>query len=174
MINIYRMYVRGLAPATLLPSAYFAYEEGYICHLIHSKFSRKVNNALMLLTISRRVSGMPKYFALYPATTGQQGLSVITMIQKRLLNILNTLKCNHTNDSISSRVKISEAKSEEGMTSILELLQTETSDGALYQCRAGNPFGADVFSVHLTILGESNFSLGCGMFCLCFRFIQGV
>lgn len=42
------------------------------------------------------------------------------------------------------------------MTSILELLQTETSDGALYQCRAGNPFGADVFSVHLTILGMIN------------------
>ncbi|KAF9423658.1 hypothetical protein HW555_000984 [Spodoptera exigua] len=53
---------------------------------------------------------------------------------------------------LTQRVKISEAKSEDGMTSILELLQTETSDGALYQCRAGNPFGADVFSVHLTIL----------------------
>ncbi|XP_063834012.1 cell adhesion molecule Dscam1-like [Ostrinia nubilalis] len=50
------------------------------------------------------------------------------------------------------RVKISEAKTDDGLTSILELMQTETSDGALYQCRAGNPFGADVFSVHLTIL----------------------
>ncbi|CAH0598254.1 unnamed protein product [Chrysodeixis includens] len=53
---------------------------------------------------------------------------------------------------LTQRVKISEAKSEDGMTSILELLQTETSDGALYQCRAGNPFGADVYSVHLNIL----------------------
>lgn len=40
------------------------------------------------------------------------------------------------------------------MTNTLELLQTETSDGALYQCRAGNPYGADVYSVHLNILGE--------------------
>ncbi|KOB71799.1 Uncharacterized protein OBRU01_11925, partial [Operophtera brumata] len=53
---------------------------------------------------------------------------------------------------ITIEVKISEMKSEDGMTNILELLQTETSDGALYQCRAGNPFGADVYSVHLTIL----------------------
>ncbi|XP_049880957.1 Down syndrome cell adhesion molecule-like protein Dscam2 [Pectinophora gossypiella] len=53
---------------------------------------------------------------------------------------------------LTQRVKISEVKSEDGLTSILELLQTETSDGALYQCRAGNPFGADVYSVHLTIL----------------------
>ncbi|PZC75288.1 hypothetical protein B5X24_HaOG206490 [Helicoverpa armigera] len=53
---------------------------------------------------------------------------------------------------LTQRVKISEAKTEDGMTSILELLQTETSDGALYACRAGNPFGADVYSVHLTIL----------------------
>lgn len=52
------------------------------------------------------------------------------------------------------RVKISEMKSEDGMTNILELLQTETSDGALYQCRAGNPFGADVYSIYLTILGN--------------------
>lgn len=47
-------------------------------------------------------------------------------------------------------------KSEDGITNILELLQAETSDGALYQCRAGNPFGADVYSVHLTILGEGH------------------
>ncbi|KAJ0171775.1 hypothetical protein K1T71_012538 [Dendrolimus kikuchii] len=53
---------------------------------------------------------------------------------------------------LTQRVKISEVKTEDGVTNILELLQTETSDGALYQCRAGNPFGADVFSVHLTIL----------------------
>lgn len=53
-----------------------------------------------------------------------------------------------------NRVKISEIKSEDGMTNILELLQTETSDGALYQCRAGNPFGADVYSIFLTILGK--------------------
>ncbi|XP_053620257.1 cell adhesion molecule Dscam2-like [Plodia interpunctella] len=53
---------------------------------------------------------------------------------------------------LTQRVKISEAKTDDGMTNTLELLQTETSDGALYQCRAGNPFGADVFSVHLTIL----------------------
>ncbi|KAG7296730.1 hypothetical protein JYU34_020631, partial [Plutella xylostella] len=53
---------------------------------------------------------------------------------------------------LTQRVKISEVKSEDGMTSVLELIQTETSDGALYQCRAGNPFGADVYSVHLTIL----------------------
>ncbi|KAG6451035.1 hypothetical protein O3G_MSEX006892 [Manduca sexta] len=53
---------------------------------------------------------------------------------------------------LTQRIKISEMKTEDGMTNILELLQTETSDGALYQCRAGNPFGADVFSVHLTIL----------------------
>lgn len=46
-------------------------------------------------------------------------------------------------------------KSEDGMTSVLELIQTEPSDGALYQCRAGNPFGADVYSVHLTILGKN-------------------
>ncbi|XP_026497731.2 cell adhesion molecule Dscam2-like [Vanessa tameamea] len=53
---------------------------------------------------------------------------------------------------LTQRVKISEAKTDDGMASILEMLQTETSDGALYQCKAGNPFGADVFSVHLTIL----------------------
>lgn len=53
------------------------------------------------------------------------------------------------------RVKISEAKTEDGMASILELLQTETSDGALYQCKAGNPYGADVYSVYLTILGKN-------------------
>ncbi|XP_052751034.1 cell adhesion molecule Dscam2-like [Galleria mellonella] len=53
---------------------------------------------------------------------------------------------------LTQRVKMSETKSEDGMSSTLELLQTETSDGALYQCRAGNPFGADVYSVHLTIL----------------------
>ncbi|CAH0714939.1 unnamed protein product, partial [Brenthis ino] len=53
---------------------------------------------------------------------------------------------------LTQRVKISEAKTDEGMTSILELLQTETSDGALYQCKAGNPFGADVYNVYLTIL----------------------
>ncbi|KAL0810846.1 hypothetical protein ABMA28_010156 [Loxostege sticticalis] len=53
---------------------------------------------------------------------------------------------------LTQRIKISEAKSEDGLTSTLELIQTETSDGALYQCRAGNPFGADVFSVQLTIL----------------------
>ncbi|CAG9792423.1 unnamed protein product [Diatraea saccharalis] len=53
---------------------------------------------------------------------------------------------------LMQRVKISEAKTDEGLTSTLELLQTETSDGALYQCRAGNPFGAQVFSVYLTIL----------------------
>lgn len=53
---------------------------------------------------------------------------------------------------LTQRVKISEAKTEDGMSSVLELLQTETSDGALYQCRAGNPFGADVYTVHLTIL----------------------
>lgn len=53
-----------------------------------------------------------------------------------------------------NRVKISEVKSEDGMTNILELMQTEPSDGALYQCRAGNPFGADVYTVHLTILGK--------------------
>lgn len=40
------------------------------------------------------------------------------------------------------------------MASILELLQTDTSDGALYQCKAGNPFGADVYNVYLTILGK--------------------
>ncbi|KAI8423609.1 hypothetical protein MSG28_012677 [Choristoneura fumiferana] len=53
---------------------------------------------------------------------------------------------------LTQRVKISEAKTDEGMTSVLELLQTETSDGALYQCRAGNPFGADIYSVYLNIL----------------------
>ncbi|XP_045454942.1 Down syndrome cell adhesion molecule-like protein Dscam2 [Melitaea cinxia] len=53
---------------------------------------------------------------------------------------------------LTQRVKISEAKTEDGMASILELLQTETSDGALYQCKAGNPYGADVYSVYLTIL----------------------
>ncbi|XP_041972125.1 Down syndrome cell adhesion molecule-like protein Dscam2 [Aricia agestis] len=53
---------------------------------------------------------------------------------------------------LTQRVKISEAKTDEGMTSLLELQQTETSDGALYQCKAGNPFGADVYSVYLTIL----------------------
>ncbi|XP_072946395.1 cell adhesion molecule Dscam2-like [Epargyreus clarus] len=53
---------------------------------------------------------------------------------------------------LTQRVKISEVKTDDGVTNILELLQTETSDGALYQCRAGNPFGADVFNVHLTIL----------------------
>ncbi|KAJ2944823.1 hypothetical protein O0L34_g1715 [Tuta absoluta] len=53
---------------------------------------------------------------------------------------------------LTQRVKISEVKTEDGLTNILELLQTETADGALYQCRAGNPFGADVYSVHLTIL----------------------
>lgn len=47
-------------------------------------------------------------------------------------------------------------KTEDGMTSVLELLQTETSDGALYQCKAGNPYGADVYSVFLTILGKYN------------------
>lgn len=52
-----------------------------------------------------------------------------------------------------SRVKISETKSDDGMTNLLEILQTETSDGAIYQCRAGNPYGADVYSVYLTILG---------------------
>ncbi|KAL4716781.1 hypothetical protein ACJJTC_001937, partial [Scirpophaga incertulas] len=53
---------------------------------------------------------------------------------------------------LTQRVKISEAKTDEGLTSTLELLQTETEDGALYQCRAGNPFGADVYSVDLIIL----------------------
>ncbi|XP_050680620.1 cell adhesion molecule Dscam2-like [Leptidea sinapis] len=53
---------------------------------------------------------------------------------------------------LTQRVKISEVKTEDGMTGILELLQTEPSDGALYQCKAGNPYGADVYSVHLTIL----------------------
>ncbi|XP_047519223.1 Down syndrome cell adhesion molecule-like protein Dscam2 [Pieris napi] len=53
---------------------------------------------------------------------------------------------------LTQRLKISEMKSEDGMTSILELIQTETSDGALYQCKAGNPYGADVYSVFLTIL----------------------
>ncbi|XP_026316076.1 Down syndrome cell adhesion molecule-like protein Dscam2 [Hyposmocoma kahamanoa] len=53
---------------------------------------------------------------------------------------------------LTQRVKISEVKTEDGMTSILELLQTETSDGALYQCKASNPYGADVYSVHLNIL----------------------
>ncbi|XP_063631935.1 cell adhesion molecule Dscam2-like [Cydia splendana] len=53
---------------------------------------------------------------------------------------------------LTQRVKISEAKTDEGITSVLELLQTETSDAALYQCRAGNPFGADVYSVYLNIL----------------------
>lgn len=52
------------------------------------------------------------------------------------------------------RIKISEVKTEDGMTNILELLQTETSDGALYQCKAGNPYGADTYSVYLNILGE--------------------
>ncbi|XP_038218220.1 Down syndrome cell adhesion molecule-like protein Dscam2 [Zerene cesonia] len=53
---------------------------------------------------------------------------------------------------LTQRVKISEMKTEDGMTSVLELLQTEVSDGALYQCKAGNPFGADVYTVYLTIL----------------------
>ncbi|RVE45570.1 hypothetical protein evm_009767 [Chilo suppressalis] len=53
---------------------------------------------------------------------------------------------------LMQRVKISEAKTDEGLTSTLEVMQAETSDGALYQCRAGNPYGAQVLSVHLTIL----------------------
>ncbi|CAG4944890.1 unnamed protein product, partial [Parnassius apollo] len=53
---------------------------------------------------------------------------------------------------LTQRIKISETKSDEGMTSVLEILQTETTDGAVYQCRAGNPYGADVYSVYLTIL----------------------
>lgn len=52
------------------------------------------------------------------------------------------------------RVKISETKSDEGLTNLLEILQTETTDGAIYQCRAGNPYGADVYTVFLTILGN--------------------
>ncbi|XP_028035363.1 Down syndrome cell adhesion molecule-like protein Dscam2 [Bombyx mandarina] len=53
---------------------------------------------------------------------------------------------------LTQRVRISEVKTDDGVTSVLELIQTETTDDALYQCRAGNPYGADVFSVHLTIL----------------------
>ncbi|KPJ15639.1 Down syndrome cell adhesion molecule-like protein CG42256, partial [Papilio machaon] len=53
---------------------------------------------------------------------------------------------------LTQRVKISETKSDDGMTNLLEILHTETSDGAIYQCRAGNPYGADVYSVYLTIL----------------------
>ncbi|OWR47596.1 Dscam3 isoform B, partial [Danaus plexippus plexippus] len=53
---------------------------------------------------------------------------------------------------LTQRLKISEAKSDDGMTSLLELIQSETGDAALYQCKAGNPFGADVYSVYLSIL----------------------
>ncbi|XP_069355556.1 cell adhesion molecule Dscam2-like isoform X2 [Maniola hyperantus] len=53
---------------------------------------------------------------------------------------------------LTQRVKISEAKTNDGMNSILELLQTEVSDGALYQCKAGNPFGVDIYTIYLTIL----------------------
>ncbi|CAH2058075.1 unnamed protein product, partial [Iphiclides podalirius] len=53
---------------------------------------------------------------------------------------------------LTQRVKISETKSDEGLTNLLEILQTETTDGAVYQCRAGNPYGADVYTVFLTIL----------------------
>ncbi|XP_061384730.1 cell adhesion molecule Dscam2-like [Danaus plexippus] len=53
---------------------------------------------------------------------------------------------------LTQRLKISEAKSDDGMTSLLELIQSETGDAALYQCKAGNPFGADVYTVYLSIL----------------------
>lgn len=60
---------------------------------------------------------------------------------------------NFNKDGNFNRLKISEAKSDDGMTSLLELIQSETGDAALYQCKAGNPFGADVYSVYLSILG---------------------
>ncbi|GBP46205.1 Down syndrome cell adhesion molecule-like protein Dscam2 [Eumeta japonica] len=53
---------------------------------------------------------------------------------------------------LTQRVKISEAKTDEGLSSLLELPQTEPSDGALYQCKAGNPYGADIFTATLTII----------------------
>ncbi|XP_060807716.1 cell adhesion molecule Dscam2 [Amyelois transitella] len=50
------------------------------------------------------------------------------------------------------RIKLSETKINQGVSSSIHFQHTETADAGVYQCRASNPYGSTSFSVHLTIL----------------------
>ncbi|XP_053620238.1 cell adhesion molecule Dscam2-like isoform X2 [Plodia interpunctella] len=52
----------------------------------------------------------------------------------------------------NQRIKLSETKINQGVSSSINLQYTETTDAGLYQCRASNPYGAASFSVRLTVL----------------------
>ncbi|CAG9122363.1 unnamed protein product [Plutella xylostella] len=55
-------------------------------------------------------------------------------------------------DFRSQRSKLSEQKTNLGVTSTISLQYSEISDGGIYQCRASNPYGSSVFTIYHTIL----------------------
>ncbi|XP_045506912.1 Down syndrome cell adhesion molecule-like protein Dscam2 [Colias croceus] len=62
------------------------------------------------------------------------------------------IRHGHTMDLHSLRWKLSEIKTNSGLSSTINIQYAEASDGGLYQCRASNPFGAGTYNVYLTIL----------------------
>ncbi|XP_048487145.1 Down syndrome cell adhesion molecule-like protein Dscam2 [Plutella xylostella] len=55
-------------------------------------------------------------------------------------------------DFTSTRITISEAQTHNGVKSLISINYVETRDGGHYECRASNPFGMSVHTIHLSIL----------------------
>ncbi|XP_064074670.1 cell adhesion molecule Dscam2-like [Vanessa tameamea] len=52
----------------------------------------------------------------------------------------------------SSRIKISESSTTNGMQSVININYVEGRDGGTYECRASNPYGVATFNIYLNIL----------------------
>ncbi|XP_049881130.1 Down syndrome cell adhesion molecule-like protein Dscam2 [Pectinophora gossypiella] len=55
-------------------------------------------------------------------------------------------------DLKNPRIKLSESKTNLGLSSTVNFQYSEAADGGVYQCRASNPYGSASFNIHLTIL----------------------
>ncbi|XP_038217932.1 Down syndrome cell adhesion molecule-like protein Dscam2 [Zerene cesonia] len=153
--------ILSLANGTLVIDEVSLSDEGlYSCNIengVGSPLSKTiwitVNKPAQVSAAARNATGRAgAALALACAARGDPPLRLAWARRAAAPHALHDLHAPHNLHALGHRFKISETKTEFGVTSTVNIHFAETRDAGVYQCTATNPYGSATQNVYLSVL----------------------